>query len=168
MAFLSVARSFRTSRVSSNRPLNAWKMSSLKTLGSVLYMDEWEHYKNIHLKVSSQRKLKLLWILGTTKFTWIWIDWLLHSKCINIQTYIIGHYNPLVRIIDLVSHTAYVVCVNFIHKWRGTYSLKSTPNDRFFENLLWQFIFTLRVFARNLLRVNRRRNTFGISFWCLA
>ena len=36
-----------------------------------------------------------------------------------IHTYIIGHYNPSVRIIDLVSHTTYVVCDNFIHKWRG-------------------------------------------------
>ena len=35
-----------------------------------------------------------------------------------IHTYKIGHYNPSVRIIDLVSDT--------------TYSLKSTPNDRFF------------------------------------
>ena len=33
-------------------------------------------------------------------------------------TYIMANYNPSVRIIDLVSHTAYVVCVNFIHKWR--------------------------------------------------
>ena len=38
---------------------------------------------------------------------------------VYIHTYIIGHYNPLARIIDLVSHTTYVVCVNFIHKWRG-------------------------------------------------
>ena len=29
----------------------------------------------------------------------------------TIHTYIIGHYNPSVRIIDLVSHTTYVVCV---------------------------------------------------------
>ena len=28
------------------------------------------------------------------------------------NTYIIGHYNPSVRTIDLVSHTIYVVCVN--------------------------------------------------------
>ena len=35
-----------------------------------------------------------------------------------IHTYIIGHS---VRIIDLVSHTTYVVCVNFmlIHNWRN-------------------------------------------------
>ena len=39
-----------------------------------------------------------------------------HSR--NKHTYIIGHYNPSVRFIDLVSHTTYVVCVNFIHKWR--------------------------------------------------
>ena len=30
-----------------------------------------------------------------------------------IFTYIIGHYNPSVRIIYLVSHTTYVMCVNF-------------------------------------------------------
>ena len=35
-----------------------------------------------------------------------------------LHTYIIVHYNPSVRIIDLVSHTTYVVFVNFIHKWR--------------------------------------------------
>ena len=34
------------------------------------------------------------------------------------KTYIIGHYKPSVRISDLVSHTTYAVCVNFIHKWR--------------------------------------------------
>ena len=29
------------------------------------------------------------------------------------NTYIIGHYNPSVMIINLVSHTTYVECVNF-------------------------------------------------------
>ena len=37
---------------------------------------------------------------------------------IEPYTYLIGHYNPSVRIIDVVSHTTYVLCVNFIHKWR--------------------------------------------------
>ena len=36
----------------------------------------------------------------------------------QMHAYIIGHYNPSVRIIDLVSHTTYVVCFNFIHKCR--------------------------------------------------
>ena len=35
-----------------------------------------------------------------------------------VYTFIIGDYNSSVRIIDLVSHTTYLVCVNFIHKWR--------------------------------------------------
>ena len=44
--------------------------------------------------------------------------------------------NPSVRIINLVSHTTYVVCVNLIHNIHGgTYSLKSSPNDRFFGKL---------------------------------
>ena len=38
---------------------------------------------------------------------------------LNEITCINGHSNPSVRIIDLVSHTIYVVCVLiFIHKWR--------------------------------------------------
>ena len=41
-------------------------------------------------------------------------------------------------------------------------------SDRFFEKLFIAILFTLRVFARNLLRGNRRRNTFRISIWCLA
>ena len=85
-----------------------------------------------------------------------------------IHTYIIGHYNPSVRIIDLVSHTTFIVCVNFIHKWRDL-QFKVDPYDRFFwETFHGNFIYFSRVFARNLLRGNRRRNTFRISFWCLA
>ena len=65
-----------------------------------------------------------------------------------IHTYIIGHYNPSARIIDLVSHTTYVVCVNFIHKWRDLQVLKSTPNDRFFEKLFTAvFILALEFLA---------------------
>ena len=39
-----------------------------------------------------------------------------YNKMGKMHTYIIGHYNSSVRIIDLVSHTTYVACVNFIHK----------------------------------------------------
>ena len=47
----------------------------------------------------------------------------------------------------------------------GTHSLKSAPNDRFFlRNFSWQFYLLLKVFGRNLLRENRRRNTFCILF----
>ena len=37
----------------------------------------------------------------------------------KVHTYIIGHYNPSVRIIDLVSHTTYVVCLNFYTQVAG-------------------------------------------------
>ena len=76
--------------------------------------------------------------------TWAWdmaqwtISWILLRNCgseidvgdsnLNLSYYIkrifwrlhtlFGYYNLLVRIINLVSHTTYVVCVNFIHKWR--------------------------------------------------
>ena len=81
-----------------------------------------------------------------------------HSKQF---TYIIGHYNPSVRIIGLVSHTTYV-CLYI--SGGGTYSLKSTPNDRFFgETFHGNFIYSQRA-----ERGNRRRNNFRISFWWLA
>ena len=36
----------------------------------------------------------------------------------HTHTYIIDQYKPSVKIIDLVSHTTYVVCINLIYKWR--------------------------------------------------
>ena len=65
---------------------------------------------------------------GEIKFQYIlWLQCLqfLNKSCLarhllffSLHTYMIGHYNPSVKIIDLVSHTIYVVCVNFIHKLR--------------------------------------------------
>ena len=61
--------------------------------------------------------------------------------------YIIGPYNP--------SHNIYVVCVNFIHKWRNL-QFKVESEKHISGKLFMVILFTLRVFARNLLRVNRR------------
>ena len=47
-------------------------------------------------------------------------------------------------------------------------NLTSTPNDRLFEKLFTAILFTLIVYARNLLRGNCRGSTFRILFWCLA
>ena len=55
-------------------------------------------------KKKSSFQMKLILILAC-RYTYI----IIHS---------IYHYNPSVRIIDLVSHTTYVLCVNFIHMWR--------------------------------------------------
>ena len=53
----------------------------------------------------------------------------------------------------------YVVCVNFIHNISGrTYSLKPTPNDRFFEKLFMAILFTPRVFA--FISMSQRRARF--------
>ena len=76
----------------------------------------------------------------------------------RFYTYIIDHYNPSVRIIDLVSHTTYVVCVNFIHKWRDLLF----KVDRYFEKLFMAILFTPIVFSKNLLEGNRRNNTFFV------
>ena len=59
-----------------------------------------------------------------------------------------------------------LLCVLILYISGGTYSLKSTPNDRFFEKLFIAILFLCirRVFARNLLRENHRRNTFVFCF----
>ena len=77
------------------------------------------------------------------------------------------HYNPSARIIDPVSHTTYVG-VNFIHKWLDLQFKANSERQTFWETFHGNFYFILRVFGRNLLRGNRRRNTFRILFWCLA
>ena len=48
-------------------------------------------------------------------------------------TYIAGHYNPSVRIMEIVSNTTYVVRVNFIHKWRNLQF--NIDSKRLFEKL---------------------------------
>ena len=53
----------------------------------------------------------------------------------RLHTYIIGHWQ--LALILYVSG--------------GTYSLTSTPNDKFLRNFFMADLFTLRVFARNLL-----------------
>ena len=100
-----------------------------------------------------------------------------------LHTYIIGHYNLSVRIFDLVAHTTYVVCVNFIHKWCaklgwvvmtnyvcmyqflfgpvcGTYSLKSILNDRFFEKLFM----AVSIFSQSFCQISAEEILEGILF----
>ena len=55
-----------------------------------------------------------------------------------------------------------MLCALILYVRGGTYSLTSTPNDRFLRNFFMAGLFTLRVFARNLLRGSRRRNIFHI------
>ena len=99
-----------------------------------------------------------------------WYDDHAIKSLVYIHTYIIGHYSPSVRIMDLVSHTTYVVCFNFIHKWRRTYSLKTFANDRLFflETFHGNFILLSRVFVRNLLRGSRQSKSlfvFCFNVW---
>ena len=61
-----------------------------------------------------------------------------------------------------------MLCVLILYISGGTFSLKSTLNDKFLEKLFMTILFNLRVFAKNLVKGNRRRNTFRISFWFLA
>ena len=51
------------------------------------------------------------------------------------------HYNPLVRIIDLVSHATYVVCVNFMHNWLDLQFKVDSERQIFWETFNGNFIY---------------------------
>ena len=73
-----------------------------------------------------------------------------------IYTYI--HNWPLLSFslgYDLASGTTHVVCINFISEWRDLQF--NIDSER-------QVLFTLRVFTRNLLRGNLRKNIFFFIF----
>ena len=56
-----------------------------------------------------------------------------------IHTYIIDHYKPSVRIIDLDAHSTYVVGVNFINKWLDLQFKVESERQIFFKKFSWQF-----------------------------
>ena len=59
-----------------------------------------------------------------------------------IHTYIIGHYNLSVGIIDLISHTTYIVCVNFMHKWRNLQFKVDSERQIFWKTFNDNFIYS--------------------------
>ena len=64
------------------------------------------------------------------------------SALFDSHTYIIGHYNPSVRIIGLVSHTTQVVRVNFIHKQRDLYFKVESEQQISIETFNDNFIYS--------------------------
>ena len=68
---------------------------------------------------------------------------------------------PFSQDYGLASHT-HVVCVNFILELRDLQF--NVDSEDFLRNFFMAALFTLRDFARNLLRENRRRNIFFIIF----
>ena len=69
-----------------------------------------------------------------------------------VHTYIHNwSLQPFSQDFGLASHNTHVVCINFIREW-WDYSSTSILNDRLFENFFIAILFTLRVFAKSLLR----------------
>ena len=57
-------------------------------------------------------------------------------------TYIISHYNPSVRVIDLVSRIIYIVCDNFIDRWRDLQFKVDSERQIFWETFHGNFIYS--------------------------
>ena len=69
------------------------------------------------------------------------------------HTYIIGHYIPSVMIIDLASHTTYVLCVNFMHKWQDLQFKVDSERLVFWEAFPWQFLLYSQSYCQKILYV---------------
>ena len=75
---------------------------------------------------------------------------------------------PFSQDYGLASHTTHVVCVNFIREC-GTYSLTSTPNDRFFEKLFHGSFYLLSEFLPEICWEKVAEEIFFIfHFWWLT
>ena len=86
-----------------------------------------------------------------------------------IHTYIHNWpLQPFSQDYGLVSHTTHVVCVNFIRELSDLQFNVNSERLIFWEAFSWQIYLLSELLARNLLRRNRRRNTFRILLWCLA
>ena len=66
---------------------------------------------------------------------------------------------PFSQDYGLSSLTTYVLCSNFIHEGRDL-QFKVDPERQIFDKLFMAILFTLRVYARNLLRGSRQGNIF--------
>ena len=71
--------------------------------------------------------------------------------------YITGHYNSTVRIIDLVSHTTYVVCVNIIQMWRDLQFKVDYERQIFLETFHGNFIYSQRFCQKSVERKSSKK-----------
>ena len=92
----------------------------------------------------------------------------LNMSYILHPTYIIGHYNHSVRIIDLASHTIYVVCVNFTHKRRDE-QFKVVSEWQIWDTFHGNLIFSQSFCQKSAERKSpKKKYSFWILIWCLA
>ena len=74
-------------------------------------------------------------------------------------SYIIGYYNPSIRI-TIWFLTLLMLCVAIFYMSARTCNLMLTPKERFFLNVFHGNFLYFRFFAWNRLRRTRRRNIF--------
>ena len=72
-------------------------------------------------------------------------------------TYVIGYYNPSVRIIDLVSHATYVACIKFIHKWRDLQFKVLSERQIFLKTFRGNFIYSQNIYQKSAKRKSLKK-----------
>ena len=102
-----------------------------------------QYYWNLEFPLDTW-ELRSYGSLAVVYKIWRWVlDWygmsIVVASLHSVHTYIIGHYNPSVTIIDLVSHTTYVVCVNFTYKRRDLQFKVDSERQIFWETFHGNF-----------------------------
>ena len=86
----------------------------------------------------------------------------IHQFIFIIYMYIIGHYNPSVSIIDLVSHITYVVCVNIINEWRVLKLKADSERQIFWETFHGNFIYSQSFCQKTIERKSPKKNLLSV------
>ena len=86
-------------------------------------------------------------------------------KLIHTSIYVINHYNLSVSIIDLVSHTTYVVCVNFVHRWRELQFKVGSEPQIFWESFNCNFIYSQRFCQKSDDRKSPKKYFLYFDVW---
>ena len=114
-------------------------------------------------------KQKLFLVVYMQPFNLIWQNNhgnLIHAYvtiCLKIHTYIIGHYNPSVGITTQLL-IPLMLCALILYMSVQHLQFKVDSERQIFEKFFMAILFSLRVFARNLLRLSCRRIIFIFSF----
>ena len=113
---------------------------------------------------------KIQWILMYRAAVQVseWKKTLYFMQILYIHTYFICNWSlqPFSQDYDLPSHTIYVVCVNFIHKWRDL-QLEVDFEPHILESFSWQFNILSEFLSEICWEEAAKEIFFHISFWYL-
>ena len=125
---------------------------------SIIYAIKFMYLK-INLKLKIQDTIHRFSSATFSVYEYMWYSKKDSKAIINIHTYIHNwSLQPQSGLFTQFLTPITLSVLIFVHTWRDLQF--KDDSDRFFKKLFMAILFSIRVFARNLLRGYRRRNTF--------